>query len=177
MSDIKIKEVSLSSSESKEDQKEAVRHRSLRHARLEDVPALLALGEKLFKDSPMESMKLSPSKVKAQLEKAIISDQRDFLVLVSTDNEKVVGVLAAYAFTPVFTDTRIACEVFWYLDPDYRKGPRGLDMMKAYEYWAKLVGCQVAQYGWLTSSPEKMKVLYERTGAKLAEHVYYKDLV
>ena len=176
MADIKIRQTELSSTESREDNKEPIAHRTLRHARLEDVPELMKLGEKLFKDSPMETMKMSPEKIRAQLEKAIISGQKDFLVLVSYDGDKVVGVLAAYAFEPVFTDTRIACEVFWYLDPEYRKGSRGLDMMKAYEYWAKLVGCKVAQYGWLVSSPEKMKTLYARTGAKLAEHVYYKEL-
>jgi GNAT superfamily N-acetyltransferase len=110
------------------------------------------------------------------LEKAIIGDQKDFLVLVSHHEGQPVGVLAAYAFTPVFTNQRIACEVFWYLEPQFRKGNRGTDMMRAYEYWAKLVGCVVAQYGWLVSSPEKMPILYERTGAGLAEQVYYKVL-
>src|SRR5690606_13241410 len=175
MADKKVKTVSLSPAP-QEEPKVETHHPTLRHARLEDIPALLQLGEKLFKDSPMEPMEFNPEKVRAQLEKAIISDQKDFLVLVSHVEDKPVGILAAYAFTPIFTDHRIACEVFWYLEPEYRKGTRGLDMMRAYEYWAKLVGCKVAQYGWLVSSPKNMPVLYERTGAELAEQVYYKVL-
>lgn len=174
MADKKIKEISLGIPVQEE--RPEVLHPTLRYATLEDIPHLLELGQKLFKGSPMEPMKFDPDKAKAQLEKAIIGDKKDFLVLVSYYEDRVVGVLAAYAFTPVFTNQRIACEVFWYLEPEFRKGSRGIDMMKAYEYWAKLVGCVVAQYGWLVSSPERMPVLYERTGADLAEQVYYKVL-
>jgi GNAT superfamily N-acetyltransferase len=152
-------------------------HPTLRHATLEDIPALLELADRLFDNSPMQmGLDLDKGKAKEKLEAAIIGDKKDFLVLVSYDKDKIVGVLAAYAFSPVFSSDRIACEVFWYLDPEYRKGRRGIQMMEAYEYWAKLVGCKIAQYGWLTSSPKRMPVLYERTGAQLAEHVYYKVL-
>lgn len=151
-------------------------HPTLRLATLDDVPELISLAEKLIKDSPIEALHYNIGKIRQSLEKFIISDQRDHLCLISHDNGKVVGVLCAYAFTPIFSLERLAAEVLWYLEPDYRKGRRGLEMMKGYEYWAKLVGCRSVQYGWMNSSPESMKKIYALTGVKLAEEVYYKEL-
>lgn len=171
---IDIKKVELPGVE--DQRKEAVQHQTLRHARLADVPELIELAKGLAAGSPMEALSVDYDKARTQIEKAIISDQKEWLALVSHVDDKPVGVLVAYCFEPIFSRTKLAVEVFWYLDPEYRSGRRGIEMMQAYEYWAKLVGCKVVQYGWLVSSPEGMKKLYERTGAELAEHVYYKTL-
>ncbi len=159
-----------------DESKDAPVHKTLRHARLDDVPQLIELARGLSEGSPMEALSIDFEKTRAGIEKAIISDQKDWLALVSHVEDKPVGVLVAYCFEPIFSKKKLAVEVFWYLDPEHRLGRRGIEMMQAYEYWAKLVGCDVVQYGWLVSSPEGMKTLYERAGAKLAEHVYYKSL-
>lgn len=151
-------------------------HKTLRHARLSDLPQLIELAKSLTAGSPMEALSVDYEKARANIEKAIISDQKEWLALVSHVDDEPVGVLVAYCFEPIFSRKKLAVEVFWYLDPEYRVGRRGIEMMEAYEYWAKLVGCEVVQYGWLVSSPEGMKKLYERSGAELAEHVYYKTL-
>lgn len=49
-------------------------------------------------------------------------------------------------------------------------------MKQAYEYWAKLVGCEFVQYGVLSTSPEGLDKLYERDGMKMSEKVYIKRL-
>lgn len=159
-----------------EEPKDEPSHPTLRLATLEDIPELLELGRELHSNGSISKIALSETKARAQLERFVIGDQNDYLALVSHKDGKIVGALAAYAFEPVFSDTRIACEVLWYLRPEDRKGRRGLDMMEAYEYWAKAVKCTLVQYGWLESSPEGMKKMYERTGAELAELVYYKEL-
>lgn len=171
---IDIRKIELPSIE--DNRKVAPVHQTLRHARLSDVPQLIELAKSLAAGSPMEALSVDYEKSRTSIEKAIISDQKDWLALVSHVDDKPVGVLVAYCFEPIFSSTKLAVEVFWYLDPEHRSGRRGIEMMQAYEYWAKLVGCEVVQYGWLVSSPEGMKKLYERTGAQLAEHVYYKTL-
>lgn len=151
-------------------------HQTLRHARLSDVPKLIEFAKSLAVGGPMEALSVDYDKARAGIEKAIVSDQKEWLALVSHVDDEPVGILVAYAFEPIFSTTKLAVEVFWYLDPEHRQGRRGIEMMQAYEYWAKLVGCKVVQYGWLTSSPEGMKKLYERAGAQLTEHVYHKIL-
>ena len=151
-------------------------HPTLRLATLEDIPDLLRLAKELESGSPMERLSVDYEKVRMNLEKAIISNQTEWLALVSHVEGKPVGVLFAYCFEPIFSSQKLAVEVLWYLEPEHRKGRRGIDMMKAYEYWAKLVGCNVVQYGWMVNSPEGMKKMYERTGAELSEMTYYKEL-
>lgn len=151
------------------------KHPTVRLATLEDVPRLLEIGATLYEGSPIEMIGVDPKKVRTALETAII-DQRKFLAIVSTKGEEIVGALVAYHFEPIFSDTRVACELLLWLDPEHRRGRRGVDMMEAYEYWAKLMGCKVVQYGFLANSPEKMEKLYEKTGAVFAEKMFFKKV-
>lgn len=151
-------------------------HKTLRQGRLDDIPYLIEFGRKIYNGSPMEFMALDEKKAVAKLEEALIASPAQQIVLISHVDDVPVGTLVAYAFEPVFSSEKIAVEVLWYLDEEYRKGRRGIEMMEAYEYWAKMVGCSVVQYGWLVSSPVNMPKLYERTGAELSEQVYYKRL-
>lgn len=150
-------------------------HKTLRLATLKDIPDLIALGEDLYKDSPLTPLKFDFKKIKEQLEGAIVNT-KDWLVLVSHEDGRVVGCLVAYVFAPLYSETKIACEVMWHLYPEYRKGRRGLDMMAAFEYWGKMMGCDICQYGWMTSSPSRMEELYEKRGLKMVEKVYFKEL-
>jgi GNAT superfamily N-acetyltransferase len=151
-------------------------HETLRFATLNDIPYLMTLASKLYAGSPLERFSYDAKKIRTTLEGFIIDDRTEKLCLVSHEKGKPVGVLAAYAFEPLFSKDKIAVEVFWYLDEEFRKGRRGTDMMKGYEHWAKLVGCKAVQYGWMKNSPEGMKALYERSGAKLEEYLYYKEI-
>ncbi len=151
-------------------------HPTLRHGQLRDVDTIMELASKLHTGSPMEKIGVSFPKVRGFIETLCVEPKKNWVILISHENDVPVGCLIAHVFTPVFTENKVACEVFWYLDENHRKSRRGLDMMEAYEYWAKLQGCVVAQYGWLVSSPDKMKLLYERNGAELAEQLYYKVL-
>lgn len=150
--------------------------KTLRHATLEDVPHILDLAETLFEDSSYNDIKLDRLKARQNLEKFIIEAGVEYLCLISIDGEKTVGVLAAYAFKPLFSSEKIAVEVLWYLEEAARKSTRGVEMMEAFEYWAKLVGCKTVQYGFLESSPKGMINLYLRRGAKKTETVYTKVL-
>lgn len=151
-------------------------HPTLRFATLEDIPAIMKIAEELYKTSPYRVFKLNPDKARAMLEKAIVEGPKKFLVLLSYHADKVVGVLVAYAYTPIFSSTQTCNEILWYLTPEYRTGKRGLAMMKAYEYWARKAGCEVIQYGILSTSPEGMKKLYERNGLVEVERFYNKAL-
>lgn len=167
----KVKEVSLAP-----EPQAAVQHKTLRMARLSDIPYLLKMGERLVNEGPMAKIGFDEAKSRQMLEKAIISSDTEWLALVSHKDDVPVGVIVATLIAPVFSDAKVAVECFWWLEPEFRTGRRGIEMMEAYEYWARLIGCKVVQYGWLTSSPEKMKLLYARTGAEKSEEVFYKCL-
>lgn len=148
---------------------------TLRLAGLDDIPYLMDLAKTLYETSGWDLIPVDYQKGRQMFEKFIIEGQKDALVLISHDNGKPLGVLAAYAFTPLFSNSRVAVECLWYLEPEHR-GRRGVEMKQAYEYWAKLVGCEFVQYGVLSTSPEGLGKLYERDGMRMSEKVYIKKL-
>lgn len=156
----------------------AAEHETLKLASLNDIPEIMGLAERLYDESPYGIFKLDRAKVRQNLEKFIIEGSPNHLVLVSHDAGKPVGVLAAYAYEPLFSKERCSIEVLWYLTPEYRtQGRRGVEMMEAYEYWAKLVGVSVVHYGLLETGDERQARLYERHGMTQIERTYQKVLV
>lgn len=148
---------------------------TLRLASLDDIPYLMELAKTQYETSGWDLIPVDYEKGRAMFEKFIIEGQKDALVLISHDKGKAVGVLAAYAFVPIFSQAKIAVECLWYLEPEYR-GRRGAEMKQAYEYWAKLVGASFCQYGVLSTSPDSLEKMYLRDGMKLSEKVYIKKL-
>lgn len=150
--------------------------KNLRLANLNDVEAILKFCKRLFAGSHNSKTVLNEAKAREQITQFIIGDKKDYIVIISHENDVPVGVICAYAFSPIYTDERVACEVVMWLEEDYRKGRRGIELMDAYEHWAKLVGCKVVQYGFLNSSPAGMQKLYERRGFSPVETLYSKDV-
>lgn len=151
-------------------------HPTLRIANLNDVPWIISHAHEQFRASKYADMDVDLVKAQTMIEKFIIEGKDEYIVLVSHDDGKPVGCLAAYAFAPIFSTRRVGVEVCFFVEESHRQSKRGTELMDAYEYWCKLVGCKTCQYGLLTSSPGRMKELYERRGAYATETVYMKDL-
>lgn len=148
---------------------------TLRLASLDDIPYLMELSKTMYETSGWDMIPVDYVKGRAAYEKFIVEGQKDALVLISHDKGKPVGVLVAYVFTPMFSNSKVAVECLWYLEPEYR-GRRGFKMKEAYEYWAKLVGADFCQYGVLSTSPEGLEKLYERDGMSCSEKIFMKKL-
>lgn len=149
---------------------------TLRHAGLNDVPAIVEMGRKLYEGSVYSTVKADYTRSREMIEKFIIEGNQNFLVMLSHDEGKPVGVIAAYAFQPLFSSERIATESLLWLEPEYRTSKRGNELLDAYEYWAKLIGVSVVQYGLLASADPRLGDFYRRRGCVEVERVFYKDL-
>lgn len=106
------------------------------------------------------------------------SDHICLLLIDSKDN--YVGILAASKqyISPFFNP--IAAESVWWVDKSARKGTIPLRMLKAYEYWAKLIGCNKCCMGLIASAKDidhdKLRKLYTKMGYSLSEETYVKEL-
>lgn len=149
---------------------------TLRHANLDDIPAILEMAKDLYETSVYKTIKVDYARGRQMLEQFIVEGNENFLVMLSHDEGTPVGVIAAYVFKPLFSQERIATEVLLWLKPEYRTTQRGKELLDAYEYWAKLVGASFVQYGMLSSADPRLARFYERRGASEIEKVYYKDL-
>jgi GNAT superfamily N-acetyltransferase len=149
---------------------------TLRHATLDDVPQLLDVAFHLYEASPYLDLVADRDKCRQVMEAFIIHGNKEHLLLVSHDGDEIVGLLMAFIHKPLFSNDTMANECLMWLEPEYRSVGRSKELMDAYEYWAKLVGAKVAQYGHLSTVDERIGALYKRRGAKPIEQTYFKVL-
>ena len=84
--------------------------KNLRLANLDDVDTILKFSKRLFVGSHNSKTVMNESKVREQLTQFIIGDKNDYIVIISQEQGVPVGVICAYAFSPIYTDERVACE-------------------------------------------------------------------
>lgn len=91
------------------------------------------------------------------------------------EDGEVVGGLGAIKAPDFHSRRCIASELFWFVLPGQRGG--GLQLLQAFEDWAREEGCSHAVMVHLHDSmPEKLQRLYERRGYKQVEVHYLKEL-
>ena len=158
---------------------EKISRLTVRLATLADVEDLCRLSHELYLTSRMDQdLSWDAQKLRGHISGFISGEPSKFCSLVSFDKKtnKTVGGLMATWIEPYFTSDKQAIEVMMYLKPEYRKGRQGIDLMDAYEHWAKLVGCTSVSYGYLDQAPERVRRLYERRGFTYGEVVFWRHI-
>lgn len=108
----------------------------------------------------------------ALLDQHVASQNHLALVLGAPD--RAVGVLMASAQPHPFAPILYATETVWWVDPEHR-GKGVSDMLKAYEAWARQLGCAFCNMVALEAAP-RAGVIYRRQGYSPVETHYLKPL-
>lgn len=97
------------------------------------------------------------------------------MVILSEDEDGINGVLVFTItdFLAALPGNLVAIEHVW-----HSKGKTGLKIKKAFEDYAKEIGCSHVFMG-TTENPsaEKARTIYERSGYKLHETIFVKELI
>jgi GNAT superfamily N-acetyltransferase len=139
----------------------------------EHTPAIYEMVTDFFNASPYQSLGLDSTRIHELVDSFVSADPHEKITILWLDNDKPVGVLAAAAEKNLFNHSRIACEVVWWLKPEYRRGRVAVKMLDAYEYWATRVGCQSAIVVDLLGN---LDTFYKRRGYERRETSYLKVL-
>src|SRR5262245_39885246 len=78
--------------------------------------------------------------------------EADRVCLVFAPAGEARGVLAAHAGMHQFAPVKVASEIMWWVDPEYRGGS-SVRMLAAYEEWARERGCVYAAVAGLGADP------------------------
>lgn len=119
----------------------------------------------------------SGRKVHQTFVNALSGDPAQAVVFLSLDEGKPVGVfLGAVTETP-FSDEKIGLEVAFWLLPGYRKSRRPVDLIRAFEYWAKNIA--KVRYVVVAETPltDTTKRSYQALGYTNIENSYLKKVV
>lgn len=139
----------------------------VRFATEEDVDNIVTMAMK-FADSSSYKGMMDENKIRAIVESLVKMNKKEGTILICEG-----GFLAAMTNPFMFGLDYIATEIAWWVDEDKRQTGLGTDLLRAFEEWAKHIGCK---YATMISLDDKLGNLYERMGYKLYERAYMKEL-
>lgn len=143
---------------------------TIREATVDDVPALVAMGQRFIRGSVYATrLRENVAQMAVAAERLIASE--DGMVLVLDAVSDLVGMIGLVFFEHHLSGEATAGEVFFWVDPEYRG--RGLRLMRHAEQWARDKGATTIQM--IAPTPDVGR-LYERLGYAELEVSYGKEL-
>lgn len=144
----------------------------IREATLADIPRLVEMGRRFISESSYKNhLGENPEQMKTLAEQ-IISNPKG-RILVSEKDGRLTGMLALIVFPQHFSGELIAGEVFWWVDPEARKGRTGLKLMRKAEEIAVELGAEKMQ---MVAPTDRIGDLYKHLGYTQVESTYQRNL-
>lgn len=104
-----------------------------------------------------------------------LNEQSAFCLVDEDDN--VVGCLACLLSEIMFSKQKVALELVFWLEPEYRNSKSSVLLLQYYEEWARKKGCDLISLVHMeNNSKDKAKHLYNKLGYTQTEYSYIKEL-
>jgi GNAT superfamily N-acetyltransferase len=140
----------------------------IRIATEEDFELVREFALKFLDSLPYRTI-VDEDKVDEIVKTFLKSDRTERVVLMYGD----IGMLAGSVTPFIFGNVIMASEIGWWIEPEHRGKAAGRELLKAFEYWAKQVGCSAIT---MVSLDERLGKFYEKNGYKLYERAYVKEI-
>lgn len=152
----------------------------IRLATQDDEEHLEQICHKFFQTTNHNDLTYSRQKVKTLIRSFTGGDIDTHIFLLAEDKlGTIFSILAGFTTEHIFTDNKIAYELIWYVDPLYRHRKDNLLIIKAYEAWAKRVGCSHCSMGnrrgVSDSKEDALERYYLKNNYKIIETIYKKE--
>ena len=141
----------------------------IRVASIDDLELLVSMGKKFLDASPYA--KLSDDAFIMQYASEFLSnpDPLKHVALLYDDQGVIGGKAERFPWGHVFR----AYELMWWVEPEARSKGVGQELIEAFEYWAKQVGCKEIV---MVGLDDRTCQFYEKNGYSLYERGYVKEL-
>lgn len=115
---------------------------SARPIRPEDGPALVDLAEEFWRESPTyQRRKFDRQKMVALFGRALSSPEDVFCQVVDAPDGTLAGAILAIRVEYIFGPEQMASDLGLFVRREYRQTRVAVKLLKAYEQWARSVGC------------------------------------
>lgn len=145
---------------------------SLKLAEPQDYPIVKEMVLKFINATPYSHYDIDPTKIDELIENVVALGKDRAILLCAIEDDQVVGMLAATATEFLFNRNLLANEMAWWVEPGHRR--HGLELKKAFEYWAKLIGARYI--GMSSLNTEKVNRYLVRDGYRLTENTFVKEI-
>lgn len=139
---------------------------------IEDIDNLIPLFKKFFDNSPYKNYKWDED---AAWETAatLIMDKENSVVITYIIDDKPVGIIAGTSCKSLFSFEKVATEIIWWVEEDYRNTRAGLELFNALEYWAfNVINSSMLSMVYLENN--NLEKLYEKKGYVRTESSFVK---
>lgn len=129
-------------------------------------------------ESPYEGFESDPDKIDAYIEAVLKGDKTRQIALIARKEGRPYGIIAGQVSHLMFSNHRIAHELLWWIRPEARGTKLSIQLLQAFEHWAKTIGCTHIQMSMVNNDNlDKVAKLYTRFGYALAEQMFLKELI
>lgn len=148
---------------------------SLRVAEPEDTVSLMLMCTRFYNFSNYSKYRdIDINKVREMIDWYFKQPQDSAIIVLLLHNNYPVGMISAIKAPMPFWPGFVAAEQVWWVNEEHR-GRHSLELLKAIEYWARILGLNGVSMTALDSNA-KVGKLYEKMGFKLVENAYFKYL-
>lgn len=146
-------------------------------AKEDDIPDITRMVKNFHSEYPFK-LDFDDNKIADLIHQLVTASIKDKVLIVAREDEgNVIGLIAAIATEVLFSSTRVAAELMWWVDPEHRHTQTGMALLEAFEMWAEQVGCKVIQMSSVESPiTDRLTKVYGRRGYKLIERNYLKGI-
>lgn len=150
----------------------------VRPARTGDVEAILAMGAALHAESPhFRTRHYSEQKVRELILRLIEDDGDRFLCLVAEREGEPIGYIGGVLVEDWFGDDTYAADISFYVVPPCRGGRAALQLVMAFERWARERGAtRICPATSTQVRSESVLGFYAKLGYCAVGHAMSKDL-
>lgn len=135
----------------------------IRPATLHDIPALVALGQRMHAESRYSVLRFNDAKLGATLRQVL--DSPTGFLWVATDEQGLTGGLAAIAAPHWCSDDLVSSDLALFMVPEARGGLAPARLVTRYRQWAADLGVVLCDIGVTTGiQTEQTAKLLERLG-------------
>jgi N-acetylglutamate synthase-like GNAT family acetyltransferase len=147
----------------------------IRKANILDKEDIKILIDKFYEESLKDlGMKFTDYTI----DKTIDNFINNHIVILAQEGEKIIGIIGGMLSPSIFDENEIIIqEAMWYVEPEYRKGTLGTDLLLLFEEIAKELGINhIVMVCMGNLNFEILNRFYVKNGYKLLENQFIKTI-
>lgn len=147
----------------------------IRRATVEDYAEIFYMAVEFKIVSPYADLPISDQRIIDCLSEALQSD--DYGVFIAEEGNESVGFVVGMLTKTLFSESKVAGELAWWVKPESRSSGIGIELLKAYEQWAKEAGAKLVSVSLLENDDlHIIDKIYTKAGYTPVERSYIKEL-
>jgi GNAT superfamily N-acetyltransferase len=148
----------------------------IRKLTVADTADIIHLGRAMHRESRYMAADFDPGKVVDLVRHVTATPERNF-AMVSVQHDRTVGFGAGYATSHYFGHDLIASDYAFYILSPHRGGADGIRLVKAFETWAREIGCRYVSLGVSAGIADpQVESMYYRLGYQDWSRGYRKEI-